>query len=852
MFVRLQQVYEYQIKAKSPWVLAIVLCVLIVLAFQARNFRLDASAESLLLENDQSLEYFREISQRYGSQEFLIITFTPKAPLFQSESLAILSQFRDELRNIAQVDSVVSVLDVPLLSNPPVPMTQLVANIKTLEDPNVDLAMAQTELANSPLYVNLLLNLSENTTALQLKLPRDKAKSDLIAMRNELKYSTDPNVEKQRSLIDKLIVEHNEHSAKQLHQLIDHVRDVITKYDAYGEVHLGGVPMIADDIIRFVRKDLVVFGLAALGLIVLTLVVLFRQVKWVVLPLVCSLSVVLTMVGMLGWLQWPVTVISSNFISLLLILTLSMNIHLVVRYQELFNLHSQWPQSQLVITTVRQIALPCFYMALTTCVAFISLLSSGIRPVINFGWMMSIGISIAFLMTFVVFPAMLMVIPKGSAYRQPGSRQTLTRYLAKITLRQGHLVISLAILLAAFTILGASRLIVENSFIDYFDEETEIYQGMSVIDQKLGGTTPLEVIIDFNQEQIRIEQPIEDLDNVNEDAFISEGGYENDFIDEDFLSMESEDLGSFSEDFVGAEDLDKYWFTADKIEKIRRLHQYLDGLPETGKVISLATMMEIAEQFNGGEPLTNIQLALLYTVIPEDFRAIVLDPYVSVEQNEARLNVRILDSMKGLKRDQLLRQIDSDMTVLLGFDQGQVRLTGMMVLYNNMLQSLFKSQYSTLGAVVLGILIMFLVLFRSLKLAIIALIPNLLSASLVLGLMGWLSIPLDIMTITIASITIGIAVDNTIHYIVRYQEEFNKDGSYPRALRRSHASIGRAIFYTSLTIIMGFSILALSNFKPTIYFGLLTALAMVAALLGALLLLPRLILIVKPFKYKQG
>jgi predicted RND superfamily exporter protein len=345
--------------------------------------------------------------------------------------------------------------------------------------------------------------------------------------------------------------------------------------------------------------------------------------------------------------------------------------------------------------------------------------------------------------------------------------------------------------------------------------------------------------------------PVVETEIVDEftDEFVDDftDDFLDDFIDEDFLSMDETDVGSFEDDFVGEDDPDKYWFTTDKVEQIKSLHQYLDSLPETGKVISLATMMEIAETFNDGEPLTNIQLALLYSVIPEEFRAIVVDPYVSVSANEARINVRIKDSMQGLKRDALLKQIEQDITQELGFEPQQVQLTGMMVLYNNLLQSLFSSQILTLSGVFVGIMLMFLVLFRSLKLALIAMAPNVLAATLVLGVMGWLGIPLDIMTITIASITIGIAVDNTIHYIVRYKKEYAVDHNYARALKRSHNSIGKAIFYTSITIIMGFSILALSNFKPTIYFGMLTALAMAVALLGSLTLLPRLILIARPF-----
>jgi len=861
MLLRVQQFYERQIEEKSHWLFFWVVCVLLILGFQTRHFTLDASAESLLLEDDSSLEYFREVSKRYGSQEFLVLTFTPNGPLFGTESLDALTALRDELRELPRVESVVTVMDVPLLANPPVPMANLVANIKTLENPEVDLALAKTELANSPLYVNLLLNLDANTTALQINFPIDAAKADLLKLRKELRQQVeqvpDSGAANQLDLIDQLIYEHNRSAADLLHQDIESIRDIVATFRDQGELHLGGVPMIADDIVRFVSNDLVLFGSAVFLLIVLTLTVIFRQVRWVVLPLICASAVVLAMLGLLGWWRWPVTVISSNFISLLLILTLSMNIHMVVRYRELLRKHPEWDQRQLVVTTVRLIALPCVYMALTTAVAFLSLISSGIRPVINFGWMMTVGIIVAFLMTFVLFPALLVLIGKDRQSGEVEGGGPVPILLANFTLANGRLIIVLALAIACFTLVGISRLIVENSFIDYFDKETEIYQGMIVIDQRLGGTTPLEVIVvfgdqiiapsaapDSSQEVVQAQDSADDFS----DAFSAGDG---DFVDENFLTMNDDTVGSFEDDFVGIDDPDKYWYTTDKVERIKKLHAYLDALPQTGKVLSLATMMEIAEGFNAGQALTNIQLALLYTVIPEEFRAIVVDPYVSVADNQARLNVRILDSRAGLQRDLLLKKIERDAVELLGFAPGEVRLTGMMVLYNNMLQSLFQSQIMTLGGVFIGIMLMFLILFRSLKLALIAMVPNLLAAMVVLGMMGWLAIPLDIMTITIASITIGIAVDNTIHYIVRYKSEFAHDGNYIEALKRSHNSIGKAIFYTSVTIMMGFSILALSNFKPTIYFGLLTAFAMAVALLGTLTLMPRLIVIFKPFSVPE-
>ncbi|PTY38897.1 hypothetical protein BGP77_09065 [Saccharospirillum sp. MSK14-1] len=867
MWFRLLNVYERLITERAPWLMLALALVVGFLGYQSRHFSLDASAESLLLENDPDLELFRTISERYGSQEFLVLTFTPEDSLFTEQSLNTLSELRDELRQLPTVESVVSVMDVPLLSNPPVPMTELVSNIKTLEDPEANLDMARSELANSPLYVNLLLNLDANTTALQINFPRDEIQDRLLEERETwqaLRDSDSPDFrEETLEAVELALQERRDERSQAIGGAIDSVRSIMTEYDEYGELHLGGVPMIADDIIRFVRSDLITFGLGVLFLLIATLTAIFRHPRWVVMPMICCGVVVVAMLGILGWGRWPVTVISSNFISLLLILTLSMSIHLIVRYRELLRRHPDWEQPQLVTTAVRRIAVPCLYMALTTGVAFASLLFSGIRPVINFGWMMSLGIGVAFIVTFLLFPAMMVLLGKNQRTGESRSGGAASRFFTRLTLRSGGWIWVASIALAGLTLVGVSRLVVENSFIDYFGENTEIYQGMTVIDQRLGGTTPLEVLINFPGEaslqpaegvsESDLDEAAEDMANMepsSDDGFIDDS--EGAFVEEDFLSMDGGQVGSFQDDFGGEDDPQKYWFTSDKVERIRALHDYLDAQPETGKVISLSTMVTIAESFNDGEPLSNIQLALLYSVIPAEFRALVIDPYVSVEHNQARINVRILDSMDGLKRDALLERIETDAVEQLGFAPDEVQLSGMMVLYNNMLQSLFDSQIKTLGAVFAGIMLMFLLLFRSLKLSLIAMAPNLLAAGCVLGIMGWFGIPLDMMTITIASITIGIAVDNTIHYIVRFRREFAKDGKYVRALKRSHDSIGKAMYYTSLTIILGFSILMLSNFRPTLYFGLLTALAMVVALVGALTLLPRLIVLFRPFPTPQN
>jgi predicted RND superfamily exporter protein len=520
---------------------------------------------------------------------------------------------------------------------------------------------------------------------------------------------------------------------------------------------------------------------------------------------------------------WQVTVVSSNFISLQLIITMAIAIHLIVRFRELLHKNPEADQRELILDTVRLKITPCLYATLTTIAGFSSLLLCDILPVRTFGWMMSAGIVVSMIVTFLILPAGLMLMRKEAPQARRYTRFSLTPVLARFTETHGRFILLISCLAFIISALGISRLVVENSFIDYFKETTEIYQGMRVIDQKLGGTSPLDVIVEMDRSEASAPTAAPEAD-----------------------AQANGEFDQFNE-FDETQDDKKYWFTAHRMAEIMKIHDYLDSLPETGKVLSLGTMLKVAEKLNNGKPLDNFQLALLYNELPDKFRSIVLKPYVSLEHNQVRFTMRVKDSEKSLKRDLLLKRVRHDLINKLGLKPEQVHLTGLLVLYNNMLQSLFKSQILTLGVVVLALMGMFLILFKSIKLAVIAIVPNLLAISVVLGVMGWLNIPLDMMTITIAAISIGIAVDNTIHYIYRYKREFRVDRNYIKTIHRCHGSIGHALYYTSLTIIIGFSILVLSNFIPSIYFGLLTGLAMFIALIGALTLLPRLLVVFKAF-----
>jgi len=807
-----------------------ILCVMAAvgfLGFQARGFRLDASAETLVLEHDEDLQYARLVSSRYGQSDFLVLTYTPESDLFSDESLAVLARLRDDLTSLERVSSVMSILDVPLLENPPVSFKELDADLPTLTSPTVDRELARAELRNSPFVRNLLLSPDLQTAALLVNLSGDDAYRYLVERRDELHRkqgsgSLTSAEHAELKLVSAQVREQRDEARRRSHQDILAIRAIMDKYRAGAELFLGGVSMIADDMITFIKSDLKVFGVGILLLLILMLGAIFRRMRWIWLPILCCVVSVVCMIGLLGWFDWEVTVISANFISLQLIITLAIVIHLIVRYREMLVQQPQTANRQLILDTTVLKLKPCIYAVLTTIAGFASLVVCDILPVITFGWMMIAGLIVSLIVTFLLFPTVLVLLPKETPPAQKTRRFSLTSVMAGLTEAHGLLIVGVSALVLAASLIGISKLQVENCFIDYFDEDTEIYQGMKVIDQRLGGTTPLDVIVEFTGSQESPDEP------------------EPAAADSDAVFDQFEELDKAESDA-------KYWFTAEKMSRIKAVHAYLDSLPETGKVLSPVTLTSIAEKLKGGKPLDSLELALLYSEAPERIKTLLVRPFVSVEHNQVRFWVRVRDSEKTLRRDELLKKIRADLTGTLELDPGQVHLAGLLVLYNNMLQSLFGSQILTLGLTAALLTAMFLVLFRSLKIALVAMVPNVLPILFVLGVMGWLNIPLDMMTITIAAIGLGIAVDDTIHYIHRFKDEFPKDRKYIPTMHRCHGSIGHAMYYTSVTIIMGFSILGLSNFTPSVYFGLLTGLVMTVAIFAALTLLPEMLILTRAF-----
>ncbi len=949
MSERLLEIYEKLILRRPMSAILAMILIAVVMAFGLPGLKLDASLDSLTLENDNALAEYRESVQRYGGSDFLVVTYKPhKGDLFDDENLNTLKEINDGLRGIEGIGKVTSILDVPLLYSPKIKVEALKEAPRTLLQPDVDRDLVRQEFLTSPVYRDLVLSPDAKTTIVLVEMILDKKYQELVKQRDTLRIKLDTEGLSSKEATELKTVSQNfldyrtVRAAKEKIRVAE-IREKMAPFKDDAEIFLGGLSMITADMVDFIKSDLNVFSAGIVLFIIITLAIIFRELRWVMLPLATCVLCVELILGYLGWIDWRMTVVSSNFVSLLLIITLALTIHLIVRYRELYRQFPNNEQLELVRDTVKSMARPCFYTMLTTVVAFSSLVLSDIRPVIDFGWMMTIGLVLSLVVSFIIIPAGMMVCGKGKKNGGVSSDSVsndgegrhghhdvsgVTHGFSRFTENHGGLVLGLSLTVAIVSAWGISRLQVENHFIEYFHSDTEIYQGLLLIDNELGGTIPLDIIIDappqVDDESLSFEDIMGEEDDAEEEvpedmdpygdpfagmyadsdegeaagAELAEGAKEEgaaaDPYGDPFAGMyedsdegevvdagaEEEDVAAdpYGDPFAGMyEDSDEpegdvvaesaaddeaffeeesgdfdviedsYWLTRAGIEDLEKLHAYLETLPEVGKVSSLVTVADVYSELVGHK-ISDLELGLMSLLMSPENADFLLWPYVDERKNQSRITMRIKDSMDDLDRSELLEKIHRFAIDEAGFEEEQVHFTGLMVLYNNMLQSLFRSQILTMGIVFLCIMGMFLVLFRSLSVSVIAILPNLLAAGVVLGFMGIAGIPLDMMTITIAAITVGIGVDHDIHYITRFKKEFAIDHDYIASMHRAHASIGRALLYTAVTIIVGFSILTLSNFIPSVYFGLLTALAMLSALLASMTLLPKLILVFKPFK----
>jgi len=788
----LAEIYKKTIIEKPNFIFFVLVCFLLIFGYNSKDFRLDASSETLLIDGDPDLKYLNEVNQRYGAKEFLVLTYDPIEDITSDNSVNNLLSLKYKIQSLDWVHNVITILDIPLLNTKDETLNEKLQNFSTLKSEGVNREEGFKEILNSPVFRNFVISEDGKTTGIIVYLkekeiePIFKNKKEKNIYRDKIK--------------------------KKNHENILEIREVITGYKNIGKIHLGGIPMIADDMMTFIKTDILVFGVGVLLFIIATLWFVFKKIIWIIVPISSCLLSVVAMTGLLGVLGWKVTVISSNFIALMLILTMAMNIHMSTRFLQLKKKYPDLKKSELILITSKKMVWPIIYTVLTTICAFLSLIFSEIKPIIDFGWMMTLGLLSSFIVTFTLLPTLLNFLEDNKISIQENQKSKITSYLGNFTSNNKNKIFLITLIIIILSIFGISKLEVENSFINYFKKNTEIYKGMKLIDDKLGGTTPLDIIIKF---------PATETDNTDKD---------------------DEDWGDLDED-----NDEKYWFTKDKIDKINKVHKYLEALPAVGKVLSFSSIVEVATQLNNDKPLGTLEMGVLYSKVPDSIKKEIIDPYISIKDSEARISLRIKDSKPDLRRNDLINQIKFDLENKLELKRDEFKLAGVLILFNNLLQSLFKSQILTLGFVMIGIFAMFFILFKNIKLSLIGVVPNFIAAFFILGIIGILNIPLDMMTITIAAITIGIAVDNSIHYIYRFKEEFNNIKNYEKTINYCHSTVGIAILNTSITIVFGFSILVFSNFIPTIYFGIFTGIAMLLAMISVLTLLPALLIKFKPF-----
>lgn len=803
---------------EQPKLILFFLLILLSIAFyQGKKFQLDASADTLLIENDPDLNYLRSVNERYSSEDFFVVTYSPKQTLNKS-NINEFKKFVNEINNFKWVSKTISIFNSPLFESSDKPLIEKIKDIEYITSKDVDFNKALKELKNSPVYKKLIINddatvfgivvyIKDNQEYLSaLKLNKnflDKKQKNQLTSLDKIQF------EKHLIYLEKLKKQRN----KEYEEYNAEIRSHIVNYKSQSSINLSGIPMIVEDLINYVKKDIAIFGSGVFIFMLITLWIIFRDIKWVIFPLLSCLISIALMIGTLGYLNWKVTVISSNFISIMLVLTMEINIHYIQRYKQFQNLYPKKTETQLTQLTSNGIFQSILYGVFITIIGFLSFIFCDIRPVIDFGYMMSVGLIISMLVTMILLPSLIIQFKPKIAKKNKTKDSKFFKNLANFAINQKLLIIfsSAAILLASFY--GSSKITVENSFINYFNKNTEIYKGMKLIDEKLGGTTPLEIIVKFKETSSKKDSSDDFFETSNSDEF-----------------------------------KDSYWFTNFRTETITNVHKYLESLPEIGKVLSFYSVIQMGEKINANKKLGSLEMAILYSKLPDDIKKNIVTPYISIENNEARFSVRVVDSNPNLNRKELLKKIQNHLEENLKISNDDFKVTGVFVLFNNQLQSLYKSQIQTLSFSYFGILVALFILFRSWKLSLIASAPDIVASMLILGSLGFLKIPLDMMTITIATIVMGIGTRAGIYYINRFKSEFAIHKDYKKTIIACHETVGRSIVIAALTIIFGFSILVLSNFNPTINFGILIGIAIFAALILSLTIMPLLLLMTKPFK----
>ncbi len=777
-----------------PYLICVIFIFLIsALAWQAKYFEIDASADTLLVDNNKHYILSQLADQRYGSEEFILIAFKPNnTALFSASNLNTLVDIADKIEQLPRVKQVNSIANMPIFSAAD-NVSADVANL-TWEKQKFDKQTLSLSLKKHPLYEGLLINQAQTALSLQVvfnsQADIEAVNNDIIAIKQHL-LNRDLTKRELNSLAQ--LKKQQQNLNKQLEQTrineIEKIRTILAPYKKVGSFYLGGNNLLSYELIQIIQSDLVLFGSLIFIVIIMLLWFLFRQLSWVLLPIVCCATSVVMTVGLLAALNFKVTVISANVFALQIILSLAMIIHLIVHYQELVLKHSHWSHQQLVLATIKEKIKPCFYAGLTTTIGFGSLIFSGVQPVISFGWMMVVAMLVSFIVSLVFFPALLLAIFNKQAFvKQHKKIENGMSATASFVKARPKSIIFTSLLLTLVGILGCFNLSAENSFLNYFSESTDVRKELSFIDQEFGGSTPFDLLLDIPDEQIKSGLVI----------------------------------------------------SASTVQTITAIQNMLAKQQAIGAITSIADFTKIAQVVNA-KPLTEYELTALYKSLDTELQQALFGAYFSEKKQQIRISMRVQDSTQDLNRADLLAKIHQELANI-GIPKQQYTLTGLFILYQDVLSRLVDSQVLTILIVYAAMAVTLMIIFSSIKVAWIALVPNIITTSVIMGILGIFAIPLDLMTITIAAVAMGISMDDTIHYIHRYLAELKREPNNEKAwVKRTNLSVGYALIYTTTVIVIGFGSLVFSNFVPSMLFGLLTSIAMVVALLTDITTLPVLL-----------
>ena len=749
MFKKLVSNYFNSIKDRKFFYSAIILLAIFCSSLGINNFRFDASSETLILDNDVDYQIYEQTNDDFGSSDFLILAIQSSNEIFTLDNLQNLQNLRDKIQVIEGVDSVVSVFDAPILEQPKLSLIKSASNDKYLLEDELNLSLAKQELRDSPIFSELVISKDGKTLAFQINLDgKDNYDQTVIDIRSEIETFKNFNI------------------------------------------YLAGRSMIVFDTINFIKNDVITFGTITVLVFFIFLYLIFRDFWPVTIILLNALIVMFISIGVMGLMDWPISIVSSNFLALLLITSIAISIHILAKVQTDVDKNISTSKS------LSDIFMPCLFTALTTIVGFASLILSDIKPVIDFGKMMSVGVLLNLLSSFLFIPL---------ALELKNIKSITQKNIADFVYNNGYVQskgfikkawIPFLLIFIPLIIYLPTNLKVENKFIDYFNKETEIYKGMETIDKNLGGTTPFDIILS-------LPEAIEEVDE--EDLFFSENS-----------------------------ETAKYWWKKDNMDKLQKVQNEVSKIDELGKILSIANGIELAQNLNNNQPLGDLELAFVRNSLLDSERAQkVLETFIDETEKSTKIFARTIDSSPNLNRNELINSIDKILQKNFEGTEIDYQITGLGVLYNNLLQSLFSSQIKTLSFVLISIFLMVSFLFRSLLVGFSVMFIPSISVGVVMSSMSILNIPLDIMTITIASICVGMSVDYAIHFAWRYLKENDE--------KKTLLSAGRAILITGSTIIMGFLVFLFSNFNPTILFGVFSGIAIFFAMFLSIYLLPRIL-----------